>query len=269
MDNMGSDNFFIHSNNLNFQGLSTINTFFQNHNLTKVNHRLALDIWLKIDHMKMVIAYYRVSTGKQGKSGLGLEAQQHAVRHYCACNGFQLLTEIQEVKSTRKRRIFLENAFALCQKQNASLIVARLDRLGRDVEEIAHNIKLPVDIIVADNPHANRFTIHILAAVAEEQRRTISENTKSALQAAKKRGVKLGRNGNVLAQQNKEAAFTFARKLQPLIIKLNKEGIRSTRKIACELNRLNIPTFRTGGRWHRTSVYNLLLRLETFKDEIN
>jgi DNA invertase Pin-like site-specific DNA recombinase len=83
--------------------------------------------------MKSVIAYYRVSTGKQGKSGLGLEAQQHAVKHHCDCNGFQLLMEIQEVKSTRKRRIFLENAFELCQKHNAALIVARLDRLGRDI----------------------------------------------------------------------------------------------------------------------------------------
>src|SRR5690349_4544886 len=169
--------------------------------------------------MKLVIAYYRVSTGKQGKSGLGLEAQQHAVRHHCDCNGYHLLEEIQEVKSTRKRRIFLENAFVLCQRHNAALIVARLDRLGRDVEEIAHNIKLPVDIIVADNPHANRFTIHILAAVAEEQRRTISENTRSALQAAKKRGVILGINGNALAIQNKEAAFEFAKKLQPLLLK--------------------------------------------------
>jgi DNA invertase Pin-like site-specific DNA recombinase len=221
-----------------------------------------------LDYMKIVIAYYRVSTGKQGKSGLGLEAQQHSVRRHCESNGFQLLMEIQEVKSTRKRRIYLENAFTLCQKHNASLIVARLDRLGRDVEEIAHNIKLPVDIIVADNPHANRFTIHILAAVAEEQRRTISENTKSALQAAKKRGVILGRNGNVLAQQNKEAAFEFARKLHPLIIKLIKEGFRSTRKIACELNRQNIPTFRTGGRWHRTSVYNLLSRLKVNKNDV-
>lgn len=212
--------------------------------------------------MKSVIAYYRVSTGKQGRSGLGLEAQQHAVRHYCDCNGLQLMMEIQEVKSTRKRRIFLENAFALCQKHNVSLIVARLDRLGRDVEEIARNIKLPVDIIVADNPHANRFTIHILAAVAEEQRRTISENTKSALQAAKKRGVLLGKNGSVLAQQNKIAALEFAKKLQPIIAKLNTDGIRSTRKIACELNRLCIPTFKPGGQWHRTSVYNLLLRLK-------
>ena len=212
--------------------------------------------------MKLVIAYYRVSTGKQGKSGLGLEAQQHSVKHYCTGNECQLLMEIQEIKSTRKRRLLLENAFLLCQKHNASLIVARLDRLGRDVEEIAHNIKLPVDIIVADNPHANRFTIHILAAVAEEQRRTISENTKSALQAAKMRGVTLGKNGSILAQKNKEAANAFAMKLQPVIIKLNAEGICSTRKLAGELNRLNVPTFRTGGRWHRTSVYNLLSRLE-------
>jgi DNA invertase Pin-like site-specific DNA recombinase len=212
--------------------------------------------------MKLVIAYYRVSTGMQGKSGLGLEAQQHAVRHHCNCNGLQLLMEVQEVKSTRKRRVILENAFALCQKHNASLIVARLDRLGRDVEEIAHNIKLPVDIIVADNPHANRFTIHILAAVAEEQRRSISENTRSALQAAKQRGVVLGKNGSALALQNKEAAYKFAKKIQPLIFKLNAEGIRSTRKIACELNRLNIPTFRPGGRWHRTSVHNVLTRLK-------
>jgi DNA invertase Pin-like site-specific DNA recombinase len=218
--------------------------------------------------MKLVIAYYRVSTEKQGKSGLGLEAQQHAVRHYCNSNGLELLMEIQEVKSTRKRRVFLEQAFTICQKHNAALIVARLDRLGRDVEEIAHNIKLPVDIIVADNPHANRFTIHILAAVAEEQRRTISENTKLALQAAKKRGVLLGRNGIALALKNREAAYAFAKKIHPVIIKLNADGIRSTRKIACELNRLNIATFRPGSRWHRTSVYNLLSRLKMIKNDI-
>ncbi|OQP49041.1 resolvase [Niastella yeongjuensis] len=217
--------------------------------------------------MKLVIAYYRVSTGKQGKSGLGLEAQQHAVRHHCNSNGFQLLMEIQEVKSTRKRRVYLENAFALCQKHQAALIVARLDRLGRDVEEIARNIKLPVDIIVADNPHANRFTIHILAAVAEEQRRSISENTKSALQAAKQRGVLLGKNANALALQNKAAAYKFAKELQPLLFKLNEEGICSTRKIASELNRLKVPTFRPGGRWHRTSVHNVLSRLEMTKNK--
>jgi DNA invertase Pin-like site-specific DNA recombinase len=79
---------------------------------------MALENELLFLHMKCVIAYYRVSTGKQGKSGLGLEAQQHAVRNHCDCNGLQLLMEIHEVKSTRKRRIFLENAFTLRQKQN-------------------------------------------------------------------------------------------------------------------------------------------------------
>jgi DNA invertase Pin-like site-specific DNA recombinase len=212
--------------------------------------------------MKFVIAYYRVSTGKQGKSGLGLEAQQHLVRNHCDCNGLQLLMEIQEVKSTRKRRIFLEDAFVLCQKHNASLIVATLDRLGRDVEEIAHNIKLPVDIIVADSPHANRFTIHILAAVAEEQRRTISVNTKRALQAAKRRGVILGQNGKVLAMQNKLAALEFSKNLKPIIDKIKADGKKSTRKISAELNKRNIPTFRPNGRWHRTSVWNVLRRLK-------
>ena len=269
MDKMGSD-IFIYK--FKMPALSRVNNdkqFFQNYNLTKSKPPIDRGHLAKdLDHMKWVIAYYRVSTGKQGKSGLGLEAQQHAVQLYCITNGCHLLKEIQEVKSTRKRRIFLEDAFVLCQKYNASLIVARLDRLGRDVEEIARNIKLPVDIIVADNPHANRFTIHILAAVAEEQRRTISENTKSALQAAKKRGVLLGKNGNALAQQNKEAAFEFAKKLQPLIFKLNAEGICSTRKIACELNKRNIPTYKPGGRWHRTSVHNILSRLKMTKNDI-
>ena len=137
------------------------------------------------------------------------------------------------------------------------------------MEEIARNIKLPVDIIVADNPHANRFTIHILAAVAEEQRRTISENTKAALQAAKNRGVILGKNGTVLALKNKEAAYAFAKKLEPLLVKLKSDGIRSARKIACELNRLNIATFRPGGRWHRTSVWNILYRLGMTKKQSN
>jgi DNA invertase Pin-like site-specific DNA recombinase len=217
--------------------------------------------------MKLVIAYYRVSTGKQGKSKLGLEAQQDAVRHYCECNRLHSLMEIQEIRSTRKRRILLEEAFTLCRKHKASLIVATLDRLGRDVEEIAHNIKMNIDIIVADNPHANRFTIHILAAVAEEQRRTISENTKKALQAAKRRGVELGRNGRVLALQNKISAYEFARMHQSTIFKFNAQGIWSTRKIAGELNRLNIPTFRKGGRWHRTTVYNMLKRLNLIRSK--
>jgi DNA invertase Pin-like site-specific DNA recombinase len=102
--------------------------------------------------MRYAIAYYRVSTYKQGRSGLGLEAQQAAVRNYCVNNGYILLSEIIEVRSTRNKRPRLQKAFALCFEHKATLIVARLDRLGRDVEEISHNIKLPIDIIVTDIP---------------------------------------------------------------------------------------------------------------------
>lgn len=215
--------------------------------------------------MRRAIAYYRVSTVRQGRSGLGLEAQQASVHQYCTANDFVLLKEIEEVKSTRKQRPGLQQALALCQEIKATLIVARLDRLGRDVEEIAHNIKLPVEIIVADNPHANRFSIHILAAVAEEQRRMISENTKAALQAAKRRGKKLGVNGKFLSVKNKQAADAFARQMVPVLKKLQKQGISTLRAITQELNKRKIPTFRKGSQWHVTSVYNLIARVKGFR----
>src|SRR5687767_14758296 len=100
--------------------------------------------------MRFAVAYYRVSTSRQGRSGLGLEAQQTAVKAYCAYNGYTLLRKIQEIKSTRKHRPRLQEAIDICLQEQATLIVARLDRLGRDVEEIAHNIKLPIEIIVTD-----------------------------------------------------------------------------------------------------------------------
>lgn len=215
--------------------------------------------------MRLAVAYYRVSTSRQGRSGLGLEAQQAAVHTYCLANGYTLFSEIQEIKSTRKRRPMLQQALALCQKEKATLIIARLDRLGRDVEEIARNIKLPVEIVVTDNPHANRFTIHILAAVAEEQRRTISENTRAALQAAKRRGKQLGTYGKILSQKNIKVANAFAKKLRPVIYSILKEGYSTNREIARELNNRNIPTFRPGSSWHETSVRNLFRRLQLKK----
>jgi DNA invertase Pin-like site-specific DNA recombinase len=215
--------------------------------------------------MKTAIAYYRVSTSGQGKSGLGLKAQQTAVKNYCVTNGYTLLQEIQEVQSTRKHRPRLQEAFARCQTRGATLIVAWLDRLGRDVEEIAHNVKLPVDIIVTDNPHANRLTIHILAAVAEEQRRTISENTKAALKATKLKGTQLGKYGKTLAKKNKRQADAFARKMQPIFKQLECEGYTSVRKLAIELNRRKVPTFRKGSKWHGKSVWNVMRRLQTIQ----
>jgi len=220
-----------------------------------------MDIY-KVHNMRNAVAYYRVSTPRQGRSGLGLEAQQSAVKNYCIGNEYFLLCELIEVKSTRKYRPHLQEALAYCRKHKATLIVARLDRLGRDVEEIARIVKSCVEVVVVDNPHANRFTIHILAAVAEEQRRTTSINTKDALQAAKARGVQLGVNGrDVLSKKNKREADIFARNLQPIIQVFISEGY-SIRAITEQLNDREIPTFRPGAMWHKTSVYNLLERLQ-------
>jgi DNA invertase Pin-like site-specific DNA recombinase len=212
--------------------------------------------------MKQAVAYYRVSTQRQGKSGLGLNAQQTAVKSYCKANGYRLSNEIVEIKSTRKYQIQLFEALQLCKKSNATLVVARLDRLGRDVEQIARLIKSEVEIVVVDNPHATRFTIHILAAVAEEQRQRISETTKDALGAAKRRGVELGKNGKVLAVINRTAAEKFARKIGPTLIRLRRNGIVTIRAISKELNRIGTPTFRGEGHWHPSTVYTLMNRLK-------
>lgn len=215
--------------------------------------------------MRVAVAYYRVSTKRQGRSHLGLDAQEAMVKRFCDTNSYTLLRAIEEVRSTRKQRPGLQEALGFCMRHKATLIIAHLDRLGRDVEEIAHNIKLPVEIVVADNPHANRLTIHILAAVAEEQRRTIGENIKAALQAAKQRGTKLGTYAQVLSKENKRQADEFAQQLSPVLQVLAAEGIKSVRKVAKELNRRNVATFYPGGRWHRTSVHNLITRLHMQK----
>lgn len=211
--------------------------------------------------MKQAIAYYRVSTSRQGRSGLSLEAQQSTVKNYCQQNDYDLFSEVIEVKSTRKHRIGLFDALALCRRTKATLIVSRLDRLGRDVEQIARIVKSSVDIVVADNPHANRFTIHILAAVAEEQRLRISESTKDALWAAKKRGVVLGRNGDALSKANRRAAEEFAQGLLPVLQRFQKRGITTVRAVTKELNKKGIPTFHEGAKWHTSTVYVLLNRL--------
>ncbi|WP_421828337.1 recombinase family protein [Larkinella sp.] len=212
--------------------------------------------------MKQVIAYYRVSTHRQGRSGLGLEAQQLTVASYCRLNGYDLIDEVVEVKSTRKQQNGLFDALERCRQNKATLMVARLDRLGRDVEKIARLVKSDVEIVVTDNPHANRFTIHILAAVAEEQRQRISETTKDALEAARKRGIVLGKYGKTLAKRNKKAAEEFAHQLSPLLKKLENRGITTVRAIAQELNKQGVSTFRGDSQWHPSTVYAILNRLK-------
>ncbi len=140
-----------------------------------------------------LIAYYRVSTRKQEKSGLGLEAQQAAVAEFSLRQGANLLTTYTEVETGKRAdRPELAKAMAQAKRARATLVVAKLDRLARNVAFTSALMESGVDFVACDNPHANRLTIHILAAVAEDEARRISQRTKDALAAAKRRGIPLG-----------------------------------------------------------------------------
>jgi DNA invertase Pin-like site-specific DNA recombinase len=147
------------------------------------------------DHMAQgkFVAYYRVSTAKQGRSGLGLEAQQEAVRAYLNGGSWQLVAEVVEVESGKRNdRSKLAEALRLCRLHGATLIIAKLDRLARNVAFISNLMESGVEFTAVDFPQANRLTVHILAAVAEHEAKAISTRTKDALAAAKARGVRLG-----------------------------------------------------------------------------
>src|SRR3954469_9367606 len=141
------------------------------------------------------VAYYRVSTAKQGASGLGLEAQQDAVRAHLNGGSWQLVAEVVEVESGKRNdRPKLAEALRLCRLHGATLIIAKLDRLARNVAFISNLMESGVEFTAVDFPQANRLTVHILAAVAEHEAKAISTRTKDALAAAKARGTKLGGN---------------------------------------------------------------------------
>jgi DNA invertase Pin-like site-specific DNA recombinase len=213
--------------------------------------------------MRFAVAYYRVSTDRQGKSMLGLEAQQAAVFQYVDANQLYLSKEFTEIESTRKdNRPILRQALTYCRKHNVILIIAKLDRLARNVAFISSLMESKVDFVVVDNPNASKILLHMLAAFAEHERDQISMRTKEALQAAKKRGVILGKHGKKLSQKNKQEANDFANHLEPTIEELKSLGITSIRAIAKELNRRRVPTFWRKGKWHATSVQNLVRRLK-------
>ena len=144
--------------------------------------------------MSNIVAYYRVSTQKQGNSGLGLEAQRKAVHNYAKSMGCDVIEEYEEVESGKGHfnRPQLQGALEYCELTGAKLVIAKLDRLSRNVAFLANLMESGVKFIACDNPQANELTIHILAAVAEAERKAISERTKVALAAAKARGVVLG-----------------------------------------------------------------------------
>jgi len=205
-------------------------------------------------------AYYRVSTDKQGKSGLGLEAQRAAVAHYLGSVGGTLLAEFTEVETGKRNdRPELQKALAACRKHKARLVIAKLDRLSRNVAFIAAMMDAGVEFVACDNPHATRLTLHILAAVAEHEREMIASRTKAALQAAKVRGVRLGRNAERLAPANHAAAMDRADQIKSLLAELAGSGM-TTRRIAAELTARGIPT-PLGGRWHPQTVKRVMERV--------
>lgn len=215
--------------------------------------------------MQKAIPYYRVSTQRQGNSGLGLEAQKQAVQHYAACQSLDLSGDFVEVESGKKNnRPVLQAAIVECRKQKAVLLIAKLDRLARNVSFIAHLMDANIDFIAVDNPTASRIVLHIMAAIAEHERDQISQRTKAALEMAKRRGVALGTHGrNIQSKANRDAANVFALKIKPKIDKLKQNGFVTVRKLTKELNRRRIKPFSGGtAKWHTRSVYSVLKRIE-------
>lgn len=217
------------------------------------------------------VAYYRVSTDRQGRSGLGLEAQREAVHNFLDQRPHTLITEMVEVESGRNAdRPQLAEAFALCRLHRATLIIAKLDRLARSVAFVSNILESGVDFVAADFPEANRLTIHILAAVAEHEARMISERTRAALSAARARGVILGGDrGNlprvaalgaqISAKVRSQRAAERARDLMPVVTQMRDAGYTFT-AIAAELDQRGIPAAR-GGIWTAQKVSRLLQRV--------
>lgn len=211
------------------------------------------------------VAYYRVSTEQQGRSGLGLEAQEKAVLDYLNGRQWQLVAAFTEVETGKKahtaNRPELEEALKLCKKTRATLLIAKLDRLARNVHFISGLMERGVEFVAVDNPHANKLTVHLMAAFAEHEREEISSRTKAGLERAKARGVKLGWHGKILARANAARARAQTKELRPLIRQIRKSGKATVRAIMEELNRRGIKTLR-GGAWQPQTANVLLHRID-------
>ena len=212
--------------------------------------------------MKTAIAYTRVSTAQQGKSGLGLEAQQAALARFAEAEGYSFLETFQEVETGKgadalDRRPQLAEALKAAKKHDAPVVVAKLDRLSRDVHFISGLMQHKTPFIVAElGADCDPFMLHIYAALAEKERRLISRRTKDALAAKKAQGKKLGGlNAGGIAKRDE--AVQRAEQLRPIFAEL--AGL-SHRKIAAELNARGIAT-PAGGKWHAVTVKRVQSRL--------
>jgi DNA invertase Pin-like site-specific DNA recombinase len=213
------------------------------------------------------VAYYRVSTQRQGRSGLGLEAQRKAVAEYLSqVSRGQLVQEFTEVetgkgKAALTKRPVLREALAYAKQHKATLIVAKLDRLARNVAFVSALMESKVPFVCADMPEANELTLHIIAAVAQYEARAISERTKAALAAAKARGVRLGNpNLKLDNSKRKQAAQAFAENMWSTLDAWRNQGL-SQRAIVGRLNALGVPAARGGG-WSLVQLQRVLARVQ-------
>jgi DNA invertase Pin-like site-specific DNA recombinase len=219
-------------------------------------------------HRGKFVSYLRVSTDKQGQSGLGIEAQRQAVLDYLNGGKWELTREFVEYESGRRGdRPELTKAIVACKKLKAKLVIARLDRLARNVNFISGLMERKVEFIACDMPEATPMMLHIYAAVAEQEARNISERTKAALQAAKARGQKLGAPARKLAKArilgaegNRRAADRYAANVQPIIEQIRASGITSLRGIAAALTARDVATAR-GGEWTAVQVSSIERRV--------
>jgi DNA invertase Pin-like site-specific DNA recombinase len=221
--------------------------------------------------MPQAIAYYRVSTARQGRSGLGLEAQRAAVERFAAAEGMEIVGEHTEVETGKgadalDRRPELAGALAAARRAKCPVLVAKLDRLSRDVHFISGLMAHRVPFVVAElGADVDPFILHMYASLAQKERELISQRTREALARKKAQGAKLGNPRNLpeAAAKGRAAVLSnadqFAAEMTPIIDGIRAAGIKTLGGIADALNKRGVPTAR-GGSWHAMTVRNLLLR---------
>ena len=214
------------------------------------------------------IAYHRVSTQRQGASGLGLEAQKEAVNRFLNDGDWEVVGDYVEIETGKgadalAKRPQLKAALAACRREGATLVIAKLDRLARNVHFVSGLMESKVKFVACDIPEANELTIHIMAAFAEHEAKRISQRTKDALAAAKRRGAVLGKAGAANLRPNIEerqkAANAFAEKLRPLFDGMRARGL-SQRAMVTELNGIGVPAPK-GGAWRLAQTQRIISRL--------
>jgi DNA invertase Pin-like site-specific DNA recombinase len=218
--------------------------------------------------MTKAVAYLRVSTEGQGKSGLGIEAQREAVARYATTNGLDVVAEYVETetgkgKNALAKRPELSAALAQAKREKATLLVAKLDRLSRNTLFLLTLLESKVDVAFADMPKVHgpmgRFLLTQMAAVAELEAGLISQRTKAALEAAKERGTVLGKNGKVLAAKNKAAAAERVAPIAPMLSQLKAQGL-TMRQMVATLNERGVAS-PAGGKWHLGNLHRAIGRL--------